>query len=125
MRTRTIWTALLALFVAVCFMGCAGDADARGNPCDSPLGAILNDCSPHTVDTDTDTWRDERKENSEYGVGLDVVIWENETGKADVIEEVVAEYKYDINNDDHQVYTVVRLNLWQKIKGLFNKGEVE
>jgi hypothetical protein len=38
-----------------------------------------------------------------------------------MIEEVVAEYKYDIDNEAHSIYGVVRVNLWQKIKGLFSR----
>jgi len=119
------WLFVLLLVGAVAIAGCAKEAEARGggDPCDSFLGAVLNECSPHTVDTDT--WRRERKAELEAGVGADVVLWENETEKVKFIEEVVAEYKYDINNQDHSVYGVVRLNLWQKIKNLFKKDEGE
>jgi hypothetical protein len=79
---------------------------------------VANECSPHTVDTDTHA-----KQRDQAGVGADVVVWQNETDKATFIEEVVAEYKYDIDNEAHSIYGVVRVNLWQKIKGLFNKGE--
>jgi len=117
MKKFLLFGLLLAVLVIV---GCAGEAEAKGDPCESRfLGPILNECSPHTVDTDT--WRDEK--DTEAGVGADIVLWENETDKVKFIEEVVAEYKYDINNEDHSVYGVVRLNLWQKIKGLFKKEE--
>ena len=86
----------------IAFVGCAGEAEARGNPCDSKfLGPILNECSPHTVDTDTDTWRDEW--DDEAGIGADILI--HETKQVDL----VAEYKVDFNNDNHQsVYGVIR-----------------
>ena len=111
---------LIAVFVMA---GCSQEAEAsgKGNPCDNKyLGPILNECSPHTVDTDTDTHADQR---DEAGVGADVVVWQNETDKVTFIEEVVAEYKYDIDNEAHSIYGVVRVNLWQKIKGLLKRGE--
>lgn len=97
----------------------AGTAYAKGDPCENKyLSKIVNDCSPHTVDTDTDTHVEER---DKAGVGADVVIWQNETDKVTWIEEVVAEYRYDIDNEAHSVFGVVRVNLWSKIKGLFNR----
>ena len=57
------------------------------------------------------------------GIGADVVIWQNDTDKVKFIEEVVAEYRHDFNNDNDSIYGVVRVNLWQKIKSLFSKGE--
>jgi hypothetical protein len=94
-------------------------AYAGEKSCDSYFwGKVANECSPHTVDTDTDT---HAKQRDQAGVGADVVIWQNETEKAKMIEEVVAEYKYDIDNEAHSIYGVVRVNLWQKIKGLFSR----
>ena len=103
---------------AMIIAGCAGEAEARGDPCESKfLGPILNECSPHTVDTDT--WRDEW--DDEAGIGADILI--HETKHVDL----VAEYKVDFNNDNHQsVYGVVRTKtslvelakkLVKKIKG--------
>jgi len=72
------------------------------------------------VDTDTDTDTVKKSKKTEVGVGADVVVWENENDQS-LLDEVVAQYKYDIKNEDHSVYGVVRLNLWQKIKGIFGK----
>lgn len=107
------------LILAVGIVGCAKEAEAKSykDPCDGPLGAILNSCSPHTIDTDTNTQN--KPKGSTYGAGADIVLWENETGKLDFIEEVVAEYKYEARYHDHSGYVVVRLNLWQKIKKFF------
>lgn len=63
------------------------------------------------------------KVEHEAGVGADVVLWQSEKYEA-LIEEVAAEYRYDIRGEEHKVYGVVRLNLWQKfIKKIFGKGE--
>jgi hypothetical protein len=50
-------------------------------------------------------------------VGADVVLWQSDKVEP-LIEEVVTEYKYDIENEAHSVYGVVRLNLWNKIKNI-------
>jgi hypothetical protein len=81
---------------------------------------ILNECSPHTVDTDTH--RDEK--DAEIGVGVDVIVHEGEDGE--VLNKVAVEYKYDINNDDHKTYAVATTKLsdvWAKVKSIFKKGE--
>jgi uncharacterized lipoprotein YajG len=108
---------LLAVFLVA---GCSQEAEAGQKTCENSQfwNAVANECSPHTVDTDTHA-----KQRDQAGVGADVVVWQNETDKATFIEEVVAEYKYDIDNEAHSIFGVVRVNLWQKIKGLFNRGE--
>jgi len=111
------WLIISLLVLAVGIAGCAKEAEAKGSkdPCDGFLGPILNACSPHTVDTNTQN----KLAGSTYGVGADIVLWENDTGRLDFIEEVVAEYKYEARYHDHAGYVVVRLNLWQKIKKFF------
>jgi len=76
------------------------------------------------TDTDTDTDTDTIGEpQNEVGVGTDVVLWANEDEDA-LVDEVVAEYRYAMDNETHALYGVVRLNLWDKIKGLFG-GDAE
>ena len=114
---------LILLIACVAFVGCEKAAEAKGNPCDSKiLGPILNECYPHhekIVDTDTVI----KRKGSTYGVGADLVLWQNDTEKVTFIEEVIAEYKYDLRYEDHSAYAVVRLNLWDKIKSLFSRDE--
>jgi hypothetical protein len=107
---KKISVLILAAFVVLFY---APTAYASGDPCDSFLKNIINDCG------EADTQAEQR---DQAGVGADVVLWENETDKLDFIEEVVAEYKYDIDNESHSIYGVVRLNLWQKIKGLLSRN---
>ena len=110
---------ILVLILAVGIVGCAKEAEARGDPCDSFLSSVLNECSPYNHEPTVDTNTQNKNPGSLYGVGADIVLWENETGKLDFIEEVVAEYKYEARYHDHSGYVVVRLNLWQKIKKFF------
>lgn len=82
--------------------------------------AVANECSPHTVDTDTH--RDDK--DAEIGVGVDVIVHEGKEGE--VLNKVTVEYKYDINNDDHKTYAVATTKLsdvWAKVKSIFNRGE--
>jgi accessory colonization factor AcfC len=95
-----------ALMIAISLLivcSLASTVYAKGDPCESKfLGPILNECYPHHEKTvDTDTWRDEW--DDEAGIGADILI--HETKHADI----VAEYKVDFNNDNHQsIYGVVR-----------------
>ena len=93
----------------------AGTAYAGGSKsCDEGwYSKVANKCVTHP-DRDLDT---------QAGIGADVVLWKNETEKVKFIEEVTAEYRHDFNNDSDSIYGVVRVNLWDKIKALFNRGE--
>jgi hypothetical protein len=57
-------------------VGCATESEARGgNPCDTFLGSVLNECSPHTVDTDTDTHLNGKdQEDLKVNVGVKAVV---------------------------------------------------
>ena len=87
------------------------------DPCDSKyLSAIVNDCSPHTVDTDTDTQLDHA-----WGAGADIELWTNGNPKG-LLTGVHGEYRWDGNNNGrHSGFLVARINLWQKIKNFLNK----
>lgn len=58
------------------------------------------------------------------GTGADLILWQSEEYGA-LVEEVSTEYRYDTIGDDHIVYGVVRLNLWQKFAKKFFKKEVK
>ncbi len=45
------------------------------------------------------------------GPGADVVLWQNPTQSVGV----ETQYRYDACNNNHQVYGVVKINLWQMI----------
>jgi hypothetical protein len=92
----------------------AQTAFASGNVCESKyLAPIFNECSPHTVDTDTHA--DPREDA--LGVGADVLIHETES------VDLVAEYKYDFENEEHSAYAVFKTkkSLVEYIKALFNR----
>jgi hypothetical protein len=77
------------------------------------------------IDTDTDTDTDTLGEpQDEAGVGADVILWQNDSLEP-FIEEVTAEYRRDLDNDTNEIYGVVRINLWQKLKGAKKDRAVE
>lgn len=46
-----------------------------------------------------------------YGAGLDVIVWESKSKNV----AVETEYKYDVNNQDHSIYGIVKVNLWEML----------
>jgi hypothetical protein len=47
----------------------------------------------------------------EMGLGVDLVVWQN--GKPEqLVEEVVIQGKYDLNNEESSAYVVARVNLF-------------
>lgn len=68
------------------------------------------------------TINEKSKRRMEVGVGVDVTLYEDKHKNA-VINKVTEEYRYDWANGEQQAYTVAHVNLWQKIKALFSKGE--
>lgn len=55
--------------------------------------------------------------NDEVGAGADFVMWVNEKENA-TLEKITTQYKYDWNNQNHQLYVVAQVNIWKYIKGL-------
>ncbi len=105
------------MIVAMCglFIVCAHTAFANGSyGCDSYIGKYLNECSPHTVDTDT---IQHDHSGDALGVGADVLI--HETDNVDL----VVEYKYDFENESHSTYAVFKTkkSLVEYIKALLNR----
>lgn len=78
-----------------------------------------HDFTYEDIDTDTNTDTTVSRQGSEGGVGADVVVWQN-PDRFSAIEEVVAEYRFDGVNDNHKIYAVVRLNLWDKVRSFFS-----
>jgi hypothetical protein len=106
----------VALFACLCVWAVPNAFASGKNPCENRyLKYIYNECSPHTVDTDTH--RDAREDP--IGVGADVLIHETEA------LDLVAEYKYDFENEEHSVFAVFKTkkSLVDYIKALFNRGE--
>ena len=105
----------LVLAFSIVFIGAAY---ANGqNPCEHQYKKfIYNECSPHTVDTDTDTIHHDHLDDP-LGVGADVLIHETEH------VDLVGEYKYDFENETHSAFAVFRTktSLVDIIKGLLNK----
>jgi len=63
-------------------------------------------------------------QQDEWGVGTDVIIHEGKDGE--ILNKVTGEYKFDMNNNEHKGYLVATTKLadiWNKITGLFNRGE--
>ena len=90
----------IALFACLCVWA-TPNAFASGEVnCESGWKSyVYNECSPHTVDTDTNH-HDHSKDA--LGVGADVLIHETEH------VDLVAEYKYDFENETHSVFAVFR-----------------
>ena len=99
---------LIGLIVAI-FMMTASTvfANGRRNPCDGYKGKLLNAC--HKV------VHPERED--EAGIGVDVLVYETK----DV--DLVAEYKYDFNNEGHSIYGVLKTkkSLVEIVKGFLNR----
>ena len=115
---------MVLLIVCVSFLLYAPTAYASGDPCENKyLSKIVNDCSPHTIDTDTDTHRD--KNDFAVGGGLDFFLWKSE--KFDIASQT----KYDSINNNGSAYVVLQIkseqgllqNVGGFLKTLFNKGE--
>jgi hypothetical protein len=104
---------ILGLALLICFI--TAPAFAGGKTCENSnfWNAVANECSPHTVDTDT--WRPER--DNPAGVGADILIHETEH------VDLVGEYKYDFENEEHSAFAVFKTkkSLVEIIKGFFNK----
>ena len=107
------------IFAILCFsiFFCGQTAYAGGEKtCDNSnfWNAVANECSPHTIDTDTHADRDDPA-----GVGIDVLIHETDSF------DFVAEYKRDFNNNENSIFGVIKTkkSLVELIKGFFNKGE--
>ena len=111
----------ILIITAVIFLGLSQayaetkttDKLSNSNP---RYGYIFDDATAEYEDTDTDA---NTQKGGELGVGADVVLWQSE--REALLEEVLAEYRYDAHNRDHKGYLVARVNLWQKIKGFFKK----
>jgi len=109
------------LIACVAFVGCqAKEAEARGgDPCESFLGSILNDC----IQEDEDDAR------MEIGVGTDVKLWEHEKFTIDQESRMDLNGYGGIDEGDFATYTVFKpkmeKGLLQTIgdffAGLFNK----
>ncbi len=67
------------------------------------------------------TINEAKKRKFEVGIGADVTLYEDKSAKA-IVDKVTEEYRYDWANGEHQAYTVVHVNLFQKIKAFFSKG---
>ena len=85
------------------------------NPCEHQWKSkIFNECSPHTIDTDTDTHADR---DDPAGVGIDLLITEGEN------LDFVAEYRHDFNNNEDSIFGVFKTkkSLWSIVKSIFNR----
>lgn len=59
---------------------------------------------------------------NEYGAGVDLVVFQDKSENA-ILYEVDIEYKYDWEIGGHEAYLVGKINLWDKIKRIFEKKE--
>jgi hypothetical protein len=95
-------------------VGCAYADQTSGATYTSPNGEVcdhfieyLNEQEyidhTHAIDLERDP---------ELGVGLDVVVWQSKAENP-VVEEVVVEGKYDIQNEESSAYVVARVNLFE------------
>jgi len=111
------------LIACVAFVGCqAKEAEAsrghRGDPCESFLSSVLNECGQHP----------QAEEKLEAGVGVDILLWENDKLVVDQ-ENRLNLNDGAIDEGDWSTYTVFKpkmeKGLLQTIgdffSGLFNK----
>ncbi len=115
-----------AVFVVLCMLVTSfGEATVYHNIEDSIVDSSIEVNVEHetvnktfVTEINETTYVDADKRRFEVGVGADVTLYEDKEG---VIEKVTEEYRYDWQNGEHQAFTVVHFNLWQKVKNLFNK----
>ena len=85
------------------------------------LGNYLRDkADGHTHDyTDNDTIT-RPDQNYEYGVGIDVIIYESDPNRTKakklLPDAVEVQNKYDFGNQNFSTYVVAKYNLWKAIK---------
>ncbi|MCX5704137.1 MAG: hypothetical protein NT066_06595 [Candidatus Omnitrophica bacterium] len=112
---------VIALAVVALMFGFAYADQTSGATYTSPNGKLdkefidfLNNQQYLDHSHDIDLSRD-----PEMGLGVDLVLWQNENVKP-VIEEVVLQGKYDIQNEESSGYLVARINLfnWTKKKAV-------
>jgi hypothetical protein len=96
---------IVICLAALSIYGCnkATEAEARGDPCKSFLGGVLNDCVQHPKEKDT--WI--------YGVGVDIPLWKAE--KLLVDQETRLELNNGVNSDGIATYTVFKPQLEEGI----------
>jgi len=107
---RKSYLLVILLVAMVAFMGCqAKEAEARdrGNPCDSFLGSILNEC---IEEKDVDDVK------AEIGIGADIKLWEHEKFTIDQETRLDLNGYGGIEEGDWATYTVVKPKME---KGLF------
>ena len=56
--------------------------------------------------------RDADVRRNPAGLGIDAILWQT----SDENVGIETQYKYDIQNDEHSVYGVMKLNLWKMLK---------
>lgn len=114
--------------IALCFLFYIGSTayaseeegykDCTSPPATSTNGKNVSHLHEHCYTRTKDTIHHDHLKDPK-GVGADVLLVETE--KVDL----VAEYKYDFENEQHSVFGVFKTKtaLWDIIKGFFNKGE--
>ena len=76
-----------------------------------------NEYISHTHGYDTP---DPRK--NQVGLGVDLVVWENQK-EHQVMQAVEIQEKYDINNNENAVYAVAKVNVFNLFKKITKKEE--
>ena len=69
---------IMCLIAAVALIGCSNEVEARGyqgNPCDTALGSILNECL--VVEHPDNPEVEPNREEFDYGAYLHLILWES------------------------------------------------
>ncbi len=104
---------LICLFAIMAIVSVA--VLARADDCDPNNGYVSTTSAlPWFLNHDHDLYRP--PERNPMGAGIDVVLFESDNP---LIEEVTAEGRYDMQNDEMSAYVVVKVNAFKAIKGLF------
>jgi hypothetical protein len=98
---------LLAVFACLCIWATPNAYAGGSNSCEGYKGKLLNRCH-QVVHPERET---------AAGVGADVLIHETEN------VDLVAEYKYDVNNEEHSIFGVFKTkkSLVEYLKALKEK----
>ena len=111
---------VIMLAVVVLMFGVAYADQTSGATYTSPNGEVCEEFIDFVNEQEyiDHTHKVDLERDPEMGLGVDLVVWQNENEKP-VLEEVVIEGKYDIQNEESSAYVVARVNLFN----LTNKKE--
>lgn len=112
------WLLVAVLAVLVCFVAMAYAEETGGAVYNSPNGEVCDEFIEFINEQEyiDHTHKVNIEAPDEVGIGIDLVVWQNE--KKDVSVEI--QEKYDLKNEANKVYAVAKVNIFEMFK---NKEE--